>query len=813
MTTPTSGELTLLRNQPHKTKLYLSIFKPQTLFTAQVNDAGIAKGDRVITYDNSSGDRFDLTGGMTIYVGTSAGAKDKGEIWLRDTPTATEITVGENSHINWEDDDYLTIVNFYQIWPLYPRYEQDGENITVYKVYDRVYTDQNEYLGSFMVVGSHYAGFIDQSTGTAQVYWDASESENVMGTTGSTYQWYFEGGTPTGTTGITPGWVTYDTPGHYRTFLKITEPLGSNEDFAFRQVSIYDRPGEGPDVPILSWGMDSISGSREAGGYTTRLWVKENVEDVVDGALVIIFADDWYGTTQQSIGGNSAQRENILFVGYILDGSIEYDYQTSTAHFEVGSPSEIMKIGEAFSVSVEDSDDPSSDATNKGGDPWFYLVGLTTKTALYHYYRWHSTVLSLMDIRYVGTEFDIQFFDADRSSLYDAGQTFLKSTIYGASVCDRQGALYFEIDAGAIDNARSNLNQSMFIDNMDWMGVPEIAERHTEEVSYLEIGGVYYDGAGSFSALMGAAPGDTPAYRGRNIKLSGFALTSQNQLNTLVGNIWENMNAKYPSIDLGLVGNYRNLDIAPQEVVTMTLQPDDTFRGISWEQKAFTPTAMSWTWDAEKSVLLPKITIKEITDGDAGQTISIPVTPPDGGFEQPPIPVPPPVPPIPAIPPISSGGGGGGFDEQWLPVKGADQDSIWSSYGWEFDEDDVFNSFFLAALDGTYSFTPLVRVPSSATAIEFKHNIFIYRTLCTINDSLGHQNSGADDDSIQTTVDLSSSVLFSILTDFTFTVSLNAGDLVEMWFTLWTNTISPAKTAFPGWYINFDSSWSDGACS
>jgi hypothetical protein len=297
MTTPTAGELALLRTQPHKTKLYLSIFEPQIVFQAQVNDATIEKGDRVITYDNVTfGNFLSIGGGMTMYVGTTAGGKEKGEIWTykRD---ATTITVGENGHINWEDDDYLTVVNFHQIWPVYPRYEQDGENITVYKFYDLAYNGQNEDPGSFLVMGSNYAGFIDQSTGTAQVYWDGSECENVVGTTGSTYSWSFEGASNiTGSTDITPGWVTYDTPGHYRVLLSVTTP-GGKTDFGIRHVSIYERPGEGDNTPVLSWGIEGFSGSREAGGYTANLWVKEDVSSVTDGALVIIFADDWYGTT------------------------------------------------------------------------------------------------------------------------------------------------------------------------------------------------------------------------------------------------------------------------------------------------------------------------------------------------------------------------------------------------------------------------------------------------------------------------------------------------------------------------------------
>jgi hypothetical protein len=66
---------------------------------------------------------------------------------------------------------------------------------------------------------------------------------------------------------------------------------------------------------------------------------------------------------------------------------------------------------------------------------------------------------------------------------------------------------------------------------------------------------------------------------------------------------------------------------------------------------------MSWQYNPEKSLFLPSIGLKEITQGDAGQTIAIPVTPPSGGFDQPPIPLPPPVPPIPSIPSIGGGGG------------------------------------------------------------------------------------------------------------------------------------------------------------
>ena len=74
MTTPTAGELALLRTQPQQTKLYLSIFEPQIVFQARVNDIAAAKGDMVITYDTvTTGNYLGISGGMTMYVGTTLG--------------------------------------------------------------------------------------------------------------------------------------------------------------------------------------------------------------------------------------------------------------------------------------------------------------------------------------------------------------------------------------------------------------------------------------------------------------------------------------------------------------------------------------------------------------------------------------------------------------------------------------------------------------------------------------------------------------------------------------------------------------------
>src|SRR3990167_2751388 len=455
----TASELALLRTRPHSTKLWLSIYKPDTVLSGQVDDANAA-----------------------------VGKADVGRIRIR-SATATVITVSENSHINWSDNLYLTVLDFFEIWPIFPKYVLDANTglVTVFKDDDVQYTNQNETLGSFVCMGSHYAGW-----DADQVYYTATGSFNVNGQ-GLTYSWVFEGGTPGTSSAHTPGLVTYNTPGHYTTRLDITNGSGT-VDSGYRHIYIYDRPDAGGNMPILRWEMDTISGSREEGGQSVNIIIHEEVDDIVDGSLVVIFADSFYGDTEQAIGGNSQNRETIKFVGYIRDGSIRYDYQHSTVEFEVVSPTIHMQDKETPSVSVDSSNDIAASAATNKDSQWYYVKNMNVTKALYHWFRWHTTVLLCCDFRYIGTDYVFQYFETDPSSLYDSIQTFLQNALVARLTSDRQANLWAEVEAEAINNATGTFPEEMEILKQDWMNEPEVTEILVPPLSYLEAGGVAYSG-------------------------------------------------------------------------------------------------------------------------------------------------------------------------------------------------------------------------------------------------------------------------------------------------------------------------------
>jgi len=632
MSTLTTQELGLLRSRPHSTKLWLSVYQPNTVLTCQVDDATIARGDYQITFDNvTAGAYSNVKSGMTVLIGTTVGAEDVGKLRVR-SATATVLTVAENFHISWENNLYLTVIDFFEVWPIFPWYVQDGDTETWYKDYDIAYTNQNTALGTLVCMGSHRAAFVDDL-----MYFSATGTANVKGQA-LDYAWTFEGGTPASATAETPGYVSWNTPGHYTVSLAVTVQGTTITDTSYRHVSIYDRPHLGTNPPILEWELLNFQGSRDAGGYVIRIRIHQDTQTIKAGSLVVIFAEDVYGTTQQSIGGNTPYNGSIVFCGYINGDTIQYDYQNSFVEFEVLNVTGIMKLMEGPVVSVDTSTAPTT---------WFEVLDLSVQRWLYHYLRWHSSILMLTDVRYVGTDFIFQYYDGSPGTIYDTLSSFMHTALVGTVISDRQNLLWFEISPAVVANAKTALPLGMEIHKQDWINEPNISEMGYQQISYLEMGGVAWSdaGTGSSTAYLAGMPGNAVhIYSGEMQDHQGLILVDQAHLNTLAGNYFAYQNAKYPDSIFQMAGNYRNFDLAPAERQLLVVFPEDTRRGISLLNKPVHINRIDWQYQPETEFFFPVISVHELTEGLTGIPIDIPEVP---------LPVePPPVTPPPVIPPF-----------------------------------------------------------------------------------------------------------------------------------------------------------------
>lgn len=663
---PSAADLTLARSQPQQVELYLNIYEPAPMLMARVNN-NINRGEQDIPFGVViTGSVGNVEANYVLLVGATEGGNELGTVRVR-SASGTYIKVAENSHIGWCSGAYLTVLAYVDVEAIYPRIIQkpgDPEDVIFYKDYDIAYTNQNDKMGSFVCMGPHRAAFRDPASGKVSLYWSSSGTYNVDGAS-LTFAWEFEGGTPSTSSARTPGFVEYDTAGDYVTKLTVTRADAAVSDVGYRFVSIKDRPDAGPKRPFTKWEMESLAGSRGEGGWTTHIKMREPVPDskLRDGALVVIFSDEYYGSTHQAIGTNAEHCESIFFVGYILKGSISYDYKQGVAEFDCGSITEMMKQAQGFAISCQDT-------TLAKTDTWYKINALSIQRALYHYMRWHSTVLNVCDFQYFEPDRYIQYFDTDRESLYDAVARFIETGVKGELVADRQGKLWGEIGAGATHTARTSIPLSFRMDRKDWGSNPPsnagpdaaksvhggqgptFTERLFPEVSYLEYGGIAYSGisTGTWKAMLACSPGDAPNYKGSANQISGLILTTQAALNQLVGDMYAYANSQYPEAAFSLNGAYKFMDLAPLERFQVNVDAGDTPRGIALINEPFHITSQDFTYFPKEKALLQTAHMAQLVNGTMGQTIPVPNPPKDGGTTKPPK-----VPNIPWSWPVATG--------------------------------------------------------------------------------------------------------------------------------------------------------------
>lgn len=634
MTILTPAQLNLLRTQPQGTSVYLSVYQPKTLMAAQVTGT-YNFGDRQIFYYNViTGSYSNVYANGVLLLGSTPSSDDVGRIRVRNI-TGSYVTIAEND-FTLISGTYMTFIDYIDVTAIYPRIIQDPnntENVIFYKDYDIPYSNQNSLYGTFPCAGPHRATFVS-ATGT--VYYTATGTYNVRGDTVS-YLWSFEGGTPTGSTAFTPGYVQYSTPGHYKTQLTVTASgtAGITQDITYRYVSAYDQPGQGNNPPVAKWEIMDFSGDRDSGGYMVGLKLWENLGAIEPNALIVLFTQDFYGTTNISLGGNAPNASNILFVGYIIGDTIKFNYKESWVEFKCGSVTEIMKQAEGFSVSCESKASPAT---------WFQLQEMTVQKALYHYLRWHSTILDTTDFQYTGDDRLVQYFDADRGSLFDAVNSFIDTGLLGETVADRQGKIWAEINPYGYENPFASIPFNFTLLKQDWIEEPSITEKRTSETSVIEMGGIVYQGVANntYYAYLTTAPSLTPYYRGKvESPREGLILNDQTQLNQIAGNYVATKNANYEDVTVSLGGNYRNIDIAPQERFGFDINSQDTLTPDNLLGWSFRPKSMNWQYNSVKGTLYPQVSFSPVVTGTAGQTLLIPATPPEIGYSYPNLSLPP----------------------------------------------------------------------------------------------------------------------------------------------------------------------------
>lgn len=615
----TAGQLSLLRSEhPHKLRFYLSVFAPaidyaggdfgDILYAGTVNGAH-DRGARTITCIDvvNNLNIAEPTSGYTVLVGpTAAGGGGPGiggvsKRRLRDTDTvgiANDAILDANG-VEWENGQYITIVRNWELWPVFPRILRAAP-FTFYKDYDVVYTDENEEPPPVAIMGSHWAGFLG-SGGTVTVTLDGSDSYGVApGATISAYLWQSTGGAIANANIATTS-ITFNAADTYWVYLTVTDSNGKTQKTR-RVFMVHDAN----NMPFT--GFDATISLSYTGGNTLTITAFEDVDvdDWPDQSIVILWAEEWYDTTEESIG-YLTDYSHIKFVGYLDAETIAADPEnTGMVEFDAHCISQIMMNTPMVSVAL---DDTTASPTN-----WYTYFNLTTARAIHHLWRYHSTLFTVADVLLPISNTLRRFaMDWPQGSLISQARlTAWEQGIYCEIGCDKLGRVHVEVDPQFILEAnRGAVDVVMSMGDTDWYDEYSVVREEKLLTAQVSLSGMNHDGATSIPyfanmpgyLIAGSDYDFVPEARGVPQDERNRLLAGQADANQKCGLAYAKSNNDIPELRMGMAGNYTFVDVYPQEYYRMTIAAGDTKRGVTMTNRRCIPREVDITMVAESGVV------------------------------------------------------------------------------------------------------------------------------------------------------------------------------------------------------------------
>jgi len=450
------------------------------------------------------------------------------------------------------------------------------------------------------------------------------------GWTIASYAWGFDGGIVAGGADVTsagtpaaPVIVTWNAAGEYVASLTVSDnslrvglddyDVPFTDHRAVRPVLVYDKPGEGPNPPYTDFEVESLSG-KYGSGWTARIKVFNTADksEFPDNALVILYAEDWYGDTEYSIGGWYGQ-EGILFVGHIRADSVQVDFEKSTVTFEAQTIEQWMKNINVWPANFVD---PTGAA-----NAWREFDDMIVEDILWHLAEFSSNLKDVTDSFFMSSISGakaVHFLDLTEGSLYDQMSSQIGSCFFGQLSASRQGSVHLfkhKNMLGIVE--RTAYGPPLFtFTTQDWRDELKVGEeRMRDSTAQVDFIGFIYDAGGNPQEVYSLAPLRQLNF-GSIEKVTGTLLTgttiaaAQAENDTLSGLYLAWKNIRFPHIGIPAFNN-RVLEPATQDYFAVNLAVADTIRGYSWAGKEFIITGMSIDIDNENGIILVNVKQKQ----------------------------------------------------------------------------------------------------------------------------------------------------------------------------------------------------------
>jgi len=578
---------------------------------------------------------------MTVRIGTNTGQYDKGKMRVRATPTSASLLhVGEfGSGITRWNGAIATIVEEYAPWSIHPSFDTA---LSAWLVDLDPYVTQTRNFGPLALMGPPAIVWLDGGTGVASYVGDRSYSF-TGGASITSQSWAFPNGQTVSSalgSSQTPVRITYtnaSSGGRYHT-LTVTDGNGASH-IGQRLTFAFNASNAQPARVFI----EEIAGGLNSGGFDGRIQVLTNgaSDNFPEGAQIVIFEKASYNGIASSLGGNYFGRNDIVFVGWIMEDSTRIEPFSGNVSFRVATIDRLLGVTDNYDLFLE---------SGSAASAWDMASGLTIDKAALTLVKYRSTIANVTDFNPAGDSasgISLSFRSLPQGNLWEQLK-YNYEGVLALLASDMQSSIYATMDA-QVTGASASLPVITDIADADRRDQITIEHPHFDENSQNVL---YAIRGGVDTAIGGVSPSHRTGHFGTRQEISrNLTAPDTDTLITWAGNLRAKLNNPYKRVAIPFSGNLR-LDPVPQSRITMSLSPtaDNNVRALNWNNQNLIPTELRVSQDPRTMFAMVDIVAETTVDGHGGSSVDFPpiITP---------LPTPTPTP----IPPPGGGGGLGGL--------------------------------------------------------------------------------------------------------------------------------------------------------
>lgn len=615
-----ASDLVKLRTTIHATALFLNVHKPATIWTAQV-DGTQSDGDTSITVKSVSQTRAPQRHYQVLF-GSMAGARDLGEARWKSYGAPTLNVGTHNSAL--PDNTYITVKE--EIKPRAVHVAISATDV-VSEDGDVAYTNENTQYLPLARIGCPAVEFRDPVTGIATVNFWANPTAIAAGATISSHAWDFKDGNPASSalqgTALVPIAVQFNsaTP-RYVTYTA----TDSNGKTHTRYIPVFTPNRWGAGAPYAEVETNLIEGSSDASGWRVALKVLGDADatEFPNQALVVLSARDYYGIDLGSIGGQWRYRENIVFTGYVVGGTVKKTSATGVVEFEAEGIGLVSGRLPGLAATLE---------TNAAPTGWHQLLGMNYNLAAHHILTQHSTLSQIADVNLGLLTYLDDALDLPESSLREQLGPALASATRGQFGSSAQGMIYLQSDPQLLAVASRPATSVLSTQLADFRDEIDFGDEQMEKLT-------------SRIDLSAQLANDTPVFslappyaweEGQTQKVEGLRADTQNDGNEIAGIAEGKENNSFNNVVLNWRGNYRVFDPFPAEPLQVSIAASQNLRGLVWSNQKCWTHRVSYEFQPS-GILLASTVVSKDSVPSSGVTGEYPAALPDM--------------PVPDVPPV-----------------------------------------------------------------------------------------------------------------------------------------------------------------